>query len=129
LGKELVTWKKKMILNWKEIEVVSIEIKDGNVQQFKLGEDFYARIVLDKDDLSVDDIGIEILFINKNATGKKDEIVLAKGLTLTDTKDKKATFECKVPLVQSGAYEYSFRIFPKYPLLNYRTDFDLVKWL
>ncbi len=129
LMKELVAWKKKMILNWKEIEVVSIEIKNGNAQQFKLGEEFYARIVLEKDDLSLVDIGVEILFIDKNANSKKNEIVLAKELTLTSSNDHKATFECKVSLVQSGSYEYSFRIFPKHPLLSYRTDFNLVKWV
>jgi hypothetical protein len=129
LVKELVAWKKKMTLHWKEIEVISIEIKNGNAMQFKLGEEFYVRMVLEKDDLSVDDIGVEILFIDKNANGKQNEIVLAKDLTITNSHDKEVTFECTVPLVQSGSYEYSFRIFPKHPLLNYRTDFNLVEWV
>ena len=97
---------------------------------FHLGSDLDAIVVVDCDGLSESDFGVEIIFINKrNYRDEIDTIVFKKELEIINSNGTLMTFSCKIPLTQSGVYEYGFRIFPKNALMCHRQDFPLLKWI
>ncbi|MBS1687997.1 MAG: alpha-glucan family phosphorylase [Bacteroidetes bacterium] len=123
LAKQLAAWKKQMLLRWNEVDVISIssnmEHADKNIE---------IKIVLDIGDLSINDVGLEIVFLRKNAK-RGENLELTKELNATEINRSYVVYECKMPALQPGAFEYSFRIFPKNPLLIHRQDFGLAKWV
>jgi glycogen phosphorylase/synthase len=126
LSKNIAAWKHKIISHWHDIEIISVETENDNGEHRTTGESFFARILINCPNIPISDIGIEIIFIDRENT---DEIVLKKELSLVEITDGKAVFECSVSLIQSGAFDYSFRIFPKNSLLPHRLDFNLIKWV
>jgi hypothetical protein len=86
--------------------------------------------VIDIGALSPDEIGIEVLFIEKRKDQEDfDKIVFKSELSIIETKGKQVTFSCKIPITQSGVYEEGFRIYPKNTLLASRLDFPILKWV
>jgi phosphorylase/glycogen(starch) synthase len=131
LAKQLAAWKKKILKHWKEVDVISIDIEKGEENNIVLGEEFYAKIVLDLGLLDAEDIGVEIIFVIKSQfhTHIQEDIFLRTELSLVDAQDGEGVFVCKIPLTHTGNYDYSFRVFPKNPLIEYKREFCLAKWV
>lgn len=129
-AKKLAAWKLKITREWNNIQIVSMEVYDSANKAFPLGSELNPSVVLDLGELSANDIGVEVVFINKRK-GEDDfnKIVFKSELILVETKDKQLTFSCKIPITRSGVYEHGFRIYPKNPLLVYRQDVPLLKWV
>jgi len=125
--KELAAWKKKMIRAWHSIEILNIEVPDSTVKPMKLGEKFNARLTIDMAELKSDDIGIEILFGQKEMDMVKD-FTYKKELELVEVNNKQAVFSCEIFISHSGVFDYAFRMFAKNPLLPHRQDFNLIRW-
>lgn len=125
----LVKWKNKVIRSWDSIEVVSMTIPDPTKDEpLKLGEDFKTEVKLDLNELSPQDIGVEIIFGQKENDVVK-EIMFIEEMQVIGTDGKIVTYECTMPSNRSGVYDYAFRIFPKNKLLPNRQDFNLIKWI
>ena len=99
---------------------------DTLLQSVKLGQEFIAELVLDLNEISIDDIGVEIAFTD--VTKGAFEIISKKEMEVTNLKDRHVTFTVKIPSDNSGVYNYGFRIFPKNPNLAHRQDFNLIRW-
>ncbi len=127
-AKELSLWKEKVLRAWDQISVESITIPDPEKDAIPFGKHFVSEISLNIPGLNPEDIGVEILMGNR-VNGDIDKITFKKELTLQVSGSGKAVFSCSFPLTHAGVYDYSFRIFPKHPLLKYRMDFPLVKWI
>jgi len=129
-AKKLAIWKTQVINEWNKIQVISMDVFDSNNKAFPLGSELNPSIVIDIGELSLDDIGVEIIFINKRKDEDDFETIFFKNdLNPSELINRQATFSCKIPITQSGVYEHGFRIYPKNPLLLYRQDFPLVKWV
>lgn len=129
-AKKLAGWKRKVTQGWNKIQVVSMEVYDSDNKAFPLGSELSPHLILNLGELSVSDIGVEVVFINK----RKDEddfnkIVFKSELSAIETNGNQITYSCKTPMTQSGVYEHGFRIFPKNDLLPNRQDFPLLKWI
>lgn len=127
-ARELVNWKNKIIQNWGNISVDTMEVPDVEKGPVEFGTRFHAEIVLNIPELSSNDIGIEILIGNKEdnevkVLGFKQEL---KG---EDIGDGKAKYICDFSLNNVGVHDYTFRVFPKHSMLKYRMDFPLVNWV
>ncbi|MCX6267167.1 MAG: alpha-glucan family phosphorylase, partial [Bacteroidetes bacterium] len=61
MARHIANWKRKVMRGWESIEVISVKTPDSNVKPLSLGESFKAEIVLDLNELSGTDIGIEVL--------------------------------------------------------------------
>ncbi|MCX6270530.1 MAG: alpha-glucan family phosphorylase [Bacteroidetes bacterium] len=124
----IASWKKKILGGFENIEVISVKTPNSSTRPLSLGEVFQAEIVLDINELSPDDIGIEVVFGVKE-NDEVNAVALIKEFTLQKIDDKKLTFVCEMPLRTSGVYDYAFRLYPKNDLLPHRQDINLVRWL
>lgn len=129
-AKKLAAWKIKVMREWANIRVVSLGVYDSLNKPFPLGSELNPSVILDLDELSATDVGIEVVFINKRK-GEDDfnKIVFKSELAPIETKGKQVTFSCKIPITQTGVYEHGFRIYPKNSLLMHRPDFPLMTWI
>ena len=128
MARHLASWKRNVIRGWDSIEVVSLNIPDSTQKPLVLGETFRAEIVLDMNELSGTDLGVEVLFGIK----ENDEIaepVRIYEMTLKSSEKNHVTYSCDIELDQPGVHNYVFRLFPKNSLLPHRQDFNLVKWI
>lgn len=126
--RELARWKQKVLNVWGQIEVVNIEIPDSTVKPLLLTESFRASVILDVKNLTADEIGVEVVF------GQKEFDVVKKIHFIEELKPGSVhngcvEYTCNIPFVRSGVYDYSFRVFPRSKMLKYRQDFPLVKWI
>lgn len=124
LAKDLAAWKGSIRAKWKEVDVLAIE---PDLQQVS-GKAVPLRVTLWVGDLTVNDLGVEVIFRQKS--GEQNEMFEAvEELIAVEITDRKIVFEKQLPDLQPGSYSYCFRIFPKHPLLPHRQDFSLVKWV
>lgn len=128
-AKQLSEWKQKVADEWDRIQVITTEVYDSTNKELPLGSELKPKITLDIDTLSENDIGVEIVFIEKRKNAEDfNKIVFTSPLTPIEKHNNQVTYQCKVPITRSGAYEYGFRVYPKNPLLISKLDFPLVKW-
>ncbi|MEI7897772.1 MAG: alpha-glucan family phosphorylase [bacterium] len=128
MARHIAAWKRKVLRGWESIEVVSVKTPDSNVKPLSLGESFKAEIILDLNELSGTDIGIEVLF-GKKINDEVKEPSFTEEMTLMRSEKNFVSFGCDIPINQAGVYDFVFRLFPKSPLLPHRQDFNLVKWI
>ncbi len=128
MARHIASWKRKVMRGWESIEVISVKTPDSNVKPLSLGESFKAEIVLDLNELSGTDIGIEVLF-GKKINDEVKEPSFTEEMTLTRSEKNFVSFSCDIPINQAGVYDFVFRLFPKSPLLPHRQDFNLIKWI
>ncbi len=128
LVKKLSAWKKKVIRAWNGIAVVSVDTPDSSKKPFKLGEKFVCEVTLDLNELLPGDIGIEVVFGQKEMDVVKN-VVYKKEMDLYKHERNIATFRIEIFVTRSGVFDYAFRVFPKHDLLPHRMDFNLVKWI
>ncbi|NCA77781.1 MAG: alpha-glucan family phosphorylase [Alphaproteobacteria bacterium] len=128
MARHIASWKRKVIRGWESIEVISMKVPDSNQKPLQLGESFKAEIILDLNELSGTDIGIEVLF-GKKINDEVKEPSFKEEMTLVKSEKNIVSFVCDIPINQAGVYDFVFRLFPRSPLLPHRQDFNLVKWI
>lgn len=128
ITRRIAHWKRKIFRGWDSIEVVSVKIPDSTVKPLNLGDRYVAEVVLDVNELSGDDIGIEVLFGQKQ-NDEVREILYCEEMEMIKSQKNLVTFRCVIPANRAGVFDYAFRLFPKNNLLPHRQDFNLVKWI
>ena len=128
MARHIASWKRKVANGWNSIEVLSVKTPDSTQKPLQLGDSFKAEIILDLNELSSTDIGIEVLF------GKKTDDVIEEPSFIKEMKLEKAdrnivSFTCDISINKAGVYDYIFRLYPRNPMLPHRQDFNLVKWI
>jgi hypothetical protein len=124
----LSAWKQRLLRGWDSIEVFYYNVTQCEKRPLALGENFEAEIVLDMNELSGTDIGIEIIFAH-SVDGQMEKIIYKEEMQMTIIEGTHVTFKCSIPADRVGVFDYAFRVFPKHPLLAHRQDFNLVEWL
>ena len=125
---ELAEWKSGIIKGWDALEVISVEIPDSTVSPLELGQDFAAEIVVKTNGIRPGDIGIEVIFGQKENDEVKS-IILKEELKVLEAREGLVKFGCRVEAVKSGVFDYAFRIYPKNELLPHRQDFVMIRWI
>jgi phosphorylase/glycogen(starch) synthase len=128
MARHIASWKRKVLRGWDSIEVISVKTPDSNQKPLMLGESFKAEIILDLNELSGTDIGMEVLFGRKVNDEVKSPSFMEE-MTLVRSEKNIVVFGCDIPINQAGVYDFVFRVFPKSPLLPHRQDFNLVRWI
>jgi phosphorylase/glycogen(starch) synthase len=128
IARHIASWKRKVTRGWDSIKIISVKTHDSEQKPLSLGDSFVAEIILDLNELSATDVGIEVLF-GKKVNDMVNEPILIEEMNLIKAEKNIAAFECNIPINQPGVYDYAFRLFPKSPLLPHRQDFNLVKWI
>lgn len=127
-AREISNWKIKMIKGWDSIEVVSVKVPDSTLNPLLMGESFKTEIVLDTNELSSEDIGIEVLFGQKENDEVK-KILFKEEMKLIKSEGHFVTFNCEIPTNSAGVFDFAFRIFPKNKNLAHRQDLKILKWV
>lgn len=127
LIREMATWKRRMIRDWNDIEVLKVELPDSTNEPLNVGDVFAARVTLNLNGIQSSDIGVEIIFGQKENDEVKT-ISFSKELQLVSNEDKKVVFAVEFPSEKAGVYDYAFRIFPKHELLPHWQDLHMVTW-
>lgn len=84
---------------------------------------------LDIGSLSVNDIGIEVVVLNKDSLLHPDTLQLVKELNVKSINGEKVAFGCTLDELRPGLYEFGLRIYPANAAVKYRQHFPLVKWI
>jgi glycogen phosphorylase/synthase len=127
LARQITTWKRKLIRGWNSIEIVSLMVPNSTDKPLHIGEIFTAEIIIDTNELSPDDIGIELL-LGQKINDEVKNLLLVQLMTLVKASGSLATFRTEIPMIKAGVYDFAFRIFPHKDFLPHRMDFNLVKW-
>ena len=125
---EIAVWKNQVLRGWDSIEVTSKKLLNSTEKSFLLGESFKAEIVINLNELSQEDFGVEVVFIQKSFEGEK-EVIAVYEMEKIKTDDNLVTYRCDIATKRTGIYNYAFRMFPKHPDLPHRQDFNIIKWL
>ncbi|MCK9424349.1 MAG: alpha-glucan family phosphorylase, partial [Bacteroidales bacterium] len=128
MARHIASWKRKVARGWDSIEVLSVKVPDSNQKPLSLGESFKAEIVLDLNELSGTDIGIEVVF-GKKVNDEVKEPDFIEEMVLERSEKNIVSFICNIPINQAGVHDFVFRLFPKSPLLPHRQDFNLIRWI
>lgn len=130
LSKDLSSWKKKVFRAWESIEVISVKSPDISKEPIVLGKNYYGEVILDLNELSADDIGVEIVIAEMVEPDSNNvKVVFSQEFKLVSLEGKIATYKVDIVPVKTGAYDFGIRIFPKNENLPHKQDFNLVKWI
>ena len=127
LAREIAAWKQMMLVEWRNIRVVSIKQPEAS---YVLSQDnmLNSEVSLDLGRLRPEDIGVEVIFTTQDAKGEQ-HIQGVEELKMVSYENGVATYRTEVLPEHTGMYQVAKRVFPKNPLLPHRQDFPLVKWL
>lgn len=128
MAKDLVDWKHKMIHEWDSIELISVKIPSIYTEAITLGHTYEFETIISCGRLSSEDIGIELVIINKDDEEETEELQTFQFQCISN-KNSTATYEFKHKADQAGNYKIGVRIYPKNKYLAHRQDFYLVKWM
>ena len=125
---EIEAWKSRIRAGWQHLEVKRIAVPDPSKRTLALGDEFVAEIELKLNGIKAADLGIDILFGQKEMDTVKN-VMLKDEMRLVDSPEGIAKFTCRIPMEKVGVYHYAFRLYPRNTLLPHRQDFNLIKWL
>ena len=128
IAKEIAAWKMHISSVWNDIEVKDVQITDGITNVLKIGEKYPAKVVIDLKGLKADEIGVEMV-VTENGEDNPVALVDCLQFELEKTEGTILTYQLNLQLMNSGAFGYAIRIYPKHPELPHRQDFQYLKWV
>lgn len=130
LAKDLSSWKKKVFRAWESIEVISVKSPDVSKEPIVLGKNYFGEVILDLNELSAEDIGVEIVIAEMIAPDSDAvKVIFTQEFKLVSLEGKIATYKVDIVPVKTGAFDFGIRIFPKNENIPHKQDFNLVKWI
>jgi hypothetical protein len=129
IARDIAAWKKRIVENWDNIKVESMDVFDSTNKSLELGEPFEAQVVLNLGQLDGNDIAVEVIFIRRHKSDEVTEVISKDMLALKEFKNGRAIYKGIIKTTRSGVYEYSFRIYPKSGLLANRMEMPFIKWI
>lgn len=127
-AKELAAWKKAMIEEWDNIEVInySFEVPGENV--YRSGQEYKAEIALDIKSIPQGNVGVEFIITRLGKYGEH-EYVAGKEFNLVSCKNGKCHYKLDFIPEKAGSYFFGIRIYPKHKDLPHKQDFSLLRWI
>jgi glycogen phosphorylase/synthase len=129
MAKELATWKKRIKSSWESIEIVSLSYPDLSREAVTLGNNYSGEIVLDLNEISPNDIGIEIVIADLIGSENIPEVTYTQEFELEKVEDGLAYYKIDITPTRPGVFDFGIRIFPKHPNLPHRQDFNYLRWV
>ena len=128
IAKEIAQWKFTVSSVWEVIEVKEVQFSDGITNVLKIGENYPARVVVDLKGLNPEDVGVEMV-VTENGEDNPIALVDCLQFEVEKIEESVVTFKLNLQLMNSGAFGYAIRVYPKHPELPNRQDFHYVKWI
>ena len=124
----IADWKSKISRHWDEVIVKSVKVPDSSNRALRFGESFKAEVKLDCGSLSLEDIGMEVVFGQKK-DGRKDEVLFVKPLLLKASNKNTATFGCEFDIDHAGLLDYAIRMYPSNSMVSYKQETGILRYI
>ncbi|MCH5242807.1 MAG: alpha-glucan family phosphorylase [Muribaculaceae bacterium] len=127
-AREIVAWKEDVASKWNEVQVLSVDINDGQTQNgsaLSSGNSLYVKCVIDTKGLG-DSIGVEL--VKYRDRDGQAEFMGTSSLKVVKREGDIYTYEYDHKLENVGAFRYSLRMYPKNKDLPHRMDFAYTRW-
>ena len=127
-AKELAAWKKNMINEWDNIEVLNYNFERPEENVYHSGHDYRAEIALNIKKILKDYVGVEFVFTHLNKQGEY-VFVDSQEFKLISSKAGKCLYRANLIPEKAGTFFYGIRIYPKHKDLPHKQDFYLLRWI
>lgn len=126
-AKEYAVWKRNLEERWPGLHTVKTVAHDTDNHPLPVGQAFEATITLALNGIAAKDLGIEVLFFQRE---DEDHLELRNSaeFKLVESNDFEATYSVSLDPQLAGVYEYGFRVSPRHQLMAHRQDLNLVYW-
>ncbi|MEG1793640.1 MAG: alpha-glucan family phosphorylase [Rikenellaceae bacterium] len=126
--RELAAWKDRVHREWNNVKVLNVTQYDIFKAGIKEGDTYKTEVIMDLGAIQPQDIGVEVVMARQIINGKVD-IIRTIEFDFKEEKDHIAVFHKEFKLDNNGSFDISIRIFAKNPLMAYRMDFGIIKWI
>ena len=128
MAREIASWKRKVSAAWDKVKVVDVQRVKVDNEAIFVGSKYHFEVSVNVDNLSPEDIGVELVLANQIEFGHSANVLETIELTKTKCEGSVVTYSLDYTPGHAGTFDYALRIFPKNPRLPHRMDFALVKW-
>jgi phosphorylase/glycogen(starch) synthase len=126
--RELAAWKKTMLEEWDNIEVLNYSFERTRDNVYKSGQDYTAEIALNLNRIPKENVGVEFIITRMNKEGAH-QFVASEELQLISCKNGKCLYRANLVPEKAGSFFYGIRIYPKHRDLPHKQDFYLLRWI
>ena len=127
-AKELAAWKKTMIEEWDNIEVLNYSFEKPAENVYHSGHDYKAEIALNVQNIPKENVGVEFIITHMTKQGEH-EYVASEEFELVSCKNGKCFYRATLVPEKAGTFFYGIRIYPKHKDLPHKQDFHLLRWI
>ncbi len=127
-SKEMAAWKKLMLEEWDNIEVLNYSFERSKDNVYRSGQDYTAEIALNVKKIPKENVGVEFIITRMNKQGEH-RFVASEELKLINCKNGKCLFRAHLVPEKAGSFFYGIRIYPKHKDLPHKQDFYLLRWI
>ena len=127
-AKEFASWKAKVKGAWEGIDVLTNESLDTANHALPVGEPFVAKVTLNLNGLSKEDVVLECCFYERHDQHKV-ELSRSDVFKAGTEKDGEVSYSLTVDPHLAGVYEYGFRLRPTHTMMPHAQDLNLVRWI
>ncbi len=128
MAKELAEWKKTMLEEWDNIEVLNYSFEKTRDNVYRSGQDYTAEIALNVKKIPKENVGVEFIITHINKQGEH-QYVASEEFKLISCKTGKCLYRANLVPEKAGSFFYGIRIYPKHKDLPHRQDFYLLRWI
>jgi phosphorylase/glycogen(starch) synthase len=129
LPMELARWKHRILTHWKNIKVIEYDFPDVTREEFKVGQTYTGKVILDLDGLTPQEIGVEMVTTNSIIGDEQSVYRGTLDFECTHSEGGVAEYSFSLNVDETGLYDLGFRIYPKHDKIPHRMDFPLVRWI
>ncbi|MDR1739870.1 MAG: alpha-glucan family phosphorylase [Bacteroidales bacterium] len=120
----LAGWRLKVLNRWEKIKMRSSTYLESTNNELFLGDIAHFEIMLDLAGLSNEDIGVEVVFGQKQNDEMKEILFVCP----LHAQKEEGVYVADFEIPTSGVFDFAFRVYPKNELLPTRQEFPIVKW-
>ena len=123
----IVSWKRRVMSGWNDIELLEVNMPDIARQELGIGDDYIIEVKLDLKQLEDIDVGLEMLIV-ESTEEDFPPILHAEPFKVTKKEGSVVYYEMKYKLNLPGSFKFGIRMFPKNEHLPHQQDFALIRW-
>jgi glycogen phosphorylase/synthase len=127
-AKKMAAWKKTMLEEWDNIEVLNYSFERAKDNVYRSGHDYRAEIALDVKKIPKENVGVEFIITHMGKHGEH-EFVASEEFKLVSCKSGKCLYRASLVPERAGSFFYGIRIYPKHKELPHKQDFYLLRWI
>jgi glycogen phosphorylase/synthase len=127
-SKEMAAWKKTILEEWDNIEVLNYSFEKSKDNVYRSGQDYIAEIALNVNKIPKENVGVEFIITHMNKQGEH-RFVASEELKLVSCKSGKCLYRAHLVPEKAGSFFYGIRIYPKHKDLPHKQDFYILRWI